>query len=262
MKVPKVDLDEIAARNGVTRKDVDTIIATAKKAMKPVRKQFRVKENGVELIHTVTRSGVGRLNTPFGQFWQFDFSVNDRWKKYSVIIHGKLSADFSPVLENQGKVVLRIDSGCESSQKFGDMTCDCREQLMLAMQEIAKIGEGIVVNIPHQDGRGMGNSFKLATLTIQEQLRLTTVEAASILTSAAPIDKRSYGGVVAILRFLQISQKFEIGLITNNPYKLDVFEENGYRVIERLPAVIQPTVFTRHHLEAKQLYLGHKGLVS
>ncbi len=166
-----------------------------------------------------------------------------------------------PIFQNPHTITMRIDSGCESGQKFGDITCDCKDQLFLAMREIAKIGEGIMINIPHQDGRGMGNPFKLATLSLQEQLRLTTVEAASVLTNAGPIDKRSYGGVIAILRFLQISERCEICLITNNPYKFKVFEENGYRA-KRVPVAIQPTQHTRRHLEAKQLYLGHKGLVS
>ncbi len=133
---------------------------------------------------------------------------------------------------------------------------------MLTMRKIAQVGEGIVINIPNQDGRGMGNHFKLATLSLQEQLRLTTVEAASVLTDAGPIDKRSYAGVIAILRFLQVSQKCEIGLMTNNPYKLSVFVENGYRAVARVPAIIPPTYYTRRHLESKQLYLEHKGLVS
>lgn len=119
-----------------------------------------------------------------------------------------------------------------------------------------------MINIPHQDGRGMGNPFKLATLSLQEQLCLTTVEAASVLTDAGTIDKRTYAGVIAILRFLRISQKCEIGLMTNNPYKLNVFEENGYRAVAMVPVVIPPTHYTRRHLESKQLYLGHKGLVS
>ncbi len=133
---------------------------------------------------------------------------------------------------------------------------------MLTMRKIAQVGEGIVINIPNQDGRGMGNHFKLATLSLQEQLRLTTVEAASVLTDAGTIDKRSYAGVIAILRFLRVSQKCEIGLMTNNPYKLSVFGENGYRAVALVPVVIPPTHYTRRHLESKQLYLGHKELVS
>lgn len=263
MKIPRVDLQEIALRNGVDLAEVKQIIASIQKGMKPVHKKFSVKEYGIEQEYTVIRQGVGNLNTPYGLFWQFDFFVNDRWKKYSVVVRGKLSADLTPQFGNPGRILLRIDSGCESGQKFGDITCDCRDQLMLAMQEIAKASEGIVINIPHQDGRGMGNPFKLATLSLQEQLRLTTVEAASVLTDAGPIDKRTYSsGVIAIMRFLRVSHRCEIGLITNNPYKLNVFKENGYRAVARIPAVIPPTYYTRRHLESKQLYLGHKGLVS
>jgi GTP cyclohydrolase II len=182
MKIPKVDLQEIALRNRISLDDVKRIITHIRKGMRPLHKQFSVKENGSERQYTVIRQGIGSLNTPYGLFWQFDFFVNDRWKKYSVVVCGKLTADFAPEFRNSDKILLRIDSGCESGQKFGDLSCDCRDQLMFAMQEIAKAGEGIVINIPHQDGRGMGNHFKLATLSLQKQLQLTTVEAASILT--------------------------------------------------------------------------------
>jgi len=262
MKIPKVNLEEIALRNRINLDEVKRTIAHIRKSMKPLHKQFSVKEDGVERQHTVIRQGVGRLNTPFGLFWQFDFFVNDRWKKYSVVVRGKLTTDFMLKFENPNKILVRIDSGCESGQKFGDITCECKDQLMFALQKIAKAGEGVVINIPHQDGRGMGNHFKLATLSLQEQLRLTTVEAASVLTDAGPIDKRTYSGVIAIFRFLRISQKCEIGLLTNNPYKLNVFEENGYRAITRIPVVIPPTNYTRRHLESKQLYFRHKGLVT
>ncbi len=262
MKIPTVDLEEIALRNRISLDDVKQVIANIRKGMKPVHKQFSIKENGTERQYKVIRQGVGSLNTPFGLFWQFDFFVNDRWKKYSVVVGGKLAADLSPEFGNPDKILLRIDSGCESGQKFGDITCDCRDQLLFSMQKIAEHGEGLVINIPHQDGRGMGNHFKLATLSLQEQLRLTTVEAASVLTDARRIDKRTYAGVVAILRFLRISQKHDISLMSNNPYKLNVFEENGYRAVTLMPVVIPPSHHTLRHLESKQLYLGHKGLVS
>ncbi len=262
MKIPQVDLEEIATRNNVSLEDVKLTISSVRKSMIPVHQEFHVKENGEEQQYVVTRHGVGSLKTPHGPFWLFNFFVNDRWKLYSVIVRGKLSADFMPVFEDPNKVVLRIDSGCDSGQKFADVTCDCREQLLFAMQEIAKVGEGVVINMPPQDGRGMGSPFKLATMSLQEQLRLTTVEAASILAEGGLIDKRSYAGAVAILRFFHISKKREIYLMTSNPDKLSVFEENGYRTTKRVPVVIPPTQHTRKHLEAKQLYLGHKGLVS
>lgn len=262
MQIPHVNLEEITNRNSLGIKEVKIIVASIKKGMKPISKEFSIRENGEERKYTVVRLGVGSLKTSYGLFWQFDFRVNDRWKKYSVVVKGTLSDDLTPVFENSDRIILRIDSGCESGQKFGDVTCDCREQLLLAMQEITNVGKGIVVNIPHQDGRGMGNPFKLATLSLQEQLHLTTVEAASVLTDGGLIDKRTYGGVIAVLHFLRVIKKCQICLITNNPDKLRVFKENGYSAIERFPIVVPPTQHTRRHLEAKQLYLGHKNLVS
>lgn len=262
MKIQKVDLEEIATRNGMSIQAVRASIASIRKGMDTVHKQFHIKEDGEVKQYDVVRNGIGNLNTTVGPFWQFDFSVNDEWKKYSVIVRGELSRNFVPIFQNSHRVILRIDSGCESGQKFNDITCDCRKQLTLAMQIIARFGEGIIINIPHQDGRGMGNPFKLATLSLQEQLHLTTVEAASILTDAGPIDRRSYGGAIAILRFLRVSKKREVCLITNNPYKFKIFEENGYQATERVPVIVPPTQHTRRHLEAKQLSLGHKDLVS
>lgn len=262
MKIPQVDLQEVAERNGISLKEIKALIAHIKKGMKPVHKHFHVKEGGNDHKYTVTRQGIGILNTEYGQFWQLDFFLNDRWKKYSVIVRGKMSSDFTPAFNNPSRVTLRIDSGCESGHKFDDISCDCRDQLLMAMREIAKIGEGIVIAIPCQDGRVMGNPFKLATLFLQDRLRLTTVESASVLTDGGSIDKRSYGGVIAILRFLRVPQKCEIGLMTNNPHKFHIFTENGYRASERIPIIIPPTHHTRRHLEAKQLYLGHKDLVS
>lgn len=261
MKVPKVDPEEIASRNSISIEEVKLIISSVRKAMRPVQLEFQVKENGEERRYMVTRHGVGSLKTLYGSFWLFNFFVNDRWKLYSVIVRGKLSADFLPVFKNPHRIVLRIDSGCDSGQKFADITCDCRDQLLFAMQEIAKIGEGIIINLPPQDGRGMGSPFKLATLSLQEQLRLTTVEAASILAEGESIDRRSYAGAVSILYFFHVSKKREIHLMTNNPHKFLVFEENGYRT-KRMSVVIPPTQHTRKHLEAKQLYLGHKDLVT
>jgi GTP cyclohydrolase II len=260
--IPKIDLEEIAQRNNMTLSQVTRIIASIRKGMVPVHKEFSVKESGKERRYVVTRHGVGSLKTPNGPFWLLDFFVNDQWKLYSVIVRGKLSSNFTPILENPEKVVMRIDSGCDTGQKFTDITCDCKDQLVFAMQEIAKVGEGLIINMPPQDGRGMGSPFKLATMSLQEQLHLTTVEAASTLTNGGPIDKRSYAGVIAILRFLGISKKREINLLTNNPDKFAVFEQNGYHAVTRMPVVIPPTQHTRKHLESKQLYLGHKDLVT
>ncbi len=262
MDIPQIDIREIALRNGVSIAEVQTVLNIAKKGMLPFMRRFNIAENGTVRWYATERRGVGKLQTPYGLFWQYDFHIDDQWEKYSVLVKADLDADLMPVFHREEQLVLRIDSGCETGQMFHDLTCDCREQLYRTMQKIADIGEGLVINIPRQDGRGMGLPFKLATLRLQDELRLNTVEAASILAPGGVIDVRTYAGAVAILRFFGIPITCEIGLATNNPHKMHVFIENGYKVTDLLPVVIPPTEHTRHHLEAKQKHLGHHNLVT
>jgi len=165
---------------------------------------------------------------------------------------------FHPVFQDPTKLVIRTDSGCETGQMFGDLTCECGEQLLLAMEAIRETGEGMIINIPRQDGRGMGLPFKLGTLWLQEALGVHTVESASMLAPRGVIDTRTYSGVVAILRFFGIPESCEINLATNNPKKAEVFRENGYRLNDEfMPVIAEPTEYTRAHLDAKRKFLGH-----
>lgn len=165
------------------------------------------------------------------------------------------------MFKNKDQLVLRIDSGCETGQVFGDLTCECNDQLYLALETLEEVGEGMLINIPCQDGRGMGLTFKLATLWIQDMLGVNTVEAASLLVPGGVIDVRTYSGVICILKFFGISTTCWINLATNNPKKADVFAENGYMMADYIPVVIEPNEYTKAHLQAKQDHLGHKGLI-
>jgi len=129
------------------------------------------------------------------------------------------------------------------------------------MKTIEQVGEGMIINIPRQDGRGMGLTFKLATLWIQDVLKVNTVESATLLAPGGVIDVRTYSGVICILKFFDIPENRKINLATNNPEKAKVFAENGYTVVDYTPIVIEPNEHTELHLKAKQEYLGHRGLV-
>lgn len=234
-----------------------------KRSMEPFSKRLSVSENGSTRLITVTRRGLGIIQTSHGRFWQYDFSINDEWKKYSVIVAADLdSATLNPVFDNKHPLILRIDSGCETGQVFGDITCECSEQLHLAMETIAENGEGLIVHIPRQDGRGKDLPFKLATLWLQDELGMDTVESANFLTHNGSIDIRTYSGVIGILKFFCICDGWSVNLATNNPKKADIFIENSYIIYGYTPVVIMPTRHTIRHLRAKEKYLGHQGLVS
>ncbi len=259
----KPDLSDIAKRNSKTEAEVTGTIEVIKRAMEPQSKRIPVIENGVRKYYSVERRGVGVLNTQYGKFWEFEFAVDDNWESYSVIVKSEDIdlKSFNPKFKDRDNLVLRIDSGCKTGQVFGDLTCECHEQLDLALKTLAEKGEGIIVNIPKQDGRGMGISFKLATLWLQDALGVDTVESASMLAPGGVIDTRTFAGVIGILEFFDIPKSCVINLASNNPKKASVFEENGYRVGDFVPVVIAPNEYTKRHLKAKQEKLGHIKLV-
>jgi len=257
----KFNLKEIAARAQLPVEEVQILINQAKQSMIPLGKQINVIEDGIIRWFIVTRRGVGLIITDFGEFHQFDFHIDDTWEKYSVLFFGEINYNLMPIFRDKELLLMRVDSGCETGQLFGDRTCECREQLILATQTVAKHGEGMIINIPRQDGRGLGLPFKLATLRLQAKLRLNTVEAANIIAPDGVIDIRTYGGIVSILKYFDIPTTTKINLATNNPQKARIFAENGYTVSDYTPIVILPTNLTRNHLKAKQDSLGHIGLI-
>jgi GTP cyclohydrolase II len=229
---------------------------------KPKTKKIRLIVNNKAKIYRVSRQGIGHLVTRFGVFILYRFFVNDKWQEYNVLFKGKLNGRLEPKLMHKSILHLRVDSGCLTGQVFDDQTCECRGQLRKAMREISEIGEGLIICIPKQDGRGMGIPFKLATLSLQYLYNMDTVEAAEFLAGNHKIDKRDYYGTLAILRFLNITKSTKIGLFTNNPSKISAFTSNGYMITRRLPIIIKPNKFTVKHLKAKQKRLGHVGLIS
>jgi GTP cyclohydrolase II len=91
---------------------------------------------------------------------------------------------------------------------------------------------------------------------------MNTVESAALLSLDKIIDIRTYSGIIGILKFFNISGDYLINLVTNNPQKAKIFIENGYKINDYIPIVIKPNKYTRVHLQAKQDYLGHKGLIN
>lgn len=223
-----------------------------------IKKSIKTEKFYIENRY-VYRQGVGLLKTKYGKFWMYDFFQDDKWEKYSVIIKcAHMDNDFKPVFSNKETITVRLDSGCETGQVFDDITCDCSQQLHLMMKKISEIGEGIIISIPNQDGRGMGLPFKLAALTLQEYFHIDNVKASTLLNEGDEnIDKRTYEGAINILEALGINKKVKVNLGTNNPLKIRAFKASGYEITEITPVIIKPTKQTRHHLQAKQDKLGH-----
>lgn len=261
-QLDKVDIpvaDQFCTRDRSTA--VSRALATARAALEPVAMTFSVTENGSTRDVRVVRRSYGPLI-----YERDDIQANlvfyavqvddDPWRDYHVIAAAPTFYETGfPNFDALMAVPVRIDSACSTGQLFGDRTCECRDQLDVALHYIA-LNYGAIVAIPGQDGRGFGLDFKLATLRIQREAGLTTVEAARLLHGSSDIDDRTYGGAIASLRMLGLAPGTAIKLLTNNPDKMRALVENGY-VIERVPLRIAPTDLTARHLEAKRAKLGH-----
>ncbi len=146
--------------------------------------------------------------------------------------------------------LVRVHSECLTGDVFGSQRCDCGEQLHWAMEEIARAGSGVILYM-RQEGRGIGLGGKLHAYALQDR-GMDTVQANLHLGYAA--DDRDYTLCSHILRDLGLR---DIRLMTNNPRKLEGLEQNGIRVVERVPVKVASNPHNEHYLAVKKAKLGH-----
>ena len=148
-------------------------------------------------------------------------------------------------------VVARVHSECMTSEVFGSLKCDCKEQLEAAMAAIARSGRGVVVYL-RQEGRGIGLANKIRAYDLQSRGH-DTVDANRLL--GLPDDARRYDLAADVLGFLGVRS---IELMTNNPEKVRALRALGVKVERRLPVVIPPNPFSAGYLEANRLRMAHE----
>lgn len=233
------------------------LLERAKRATTALTREVDVIENESPTSYAVSRLGMGPVENDYGSFWQLQFAVDDYWRHYHVIAAADVDGELNLRFNTRESVMLRIDSGCLTGQVFDDRSCECRAQLFVAMTEIQRSG-GLIIHIPDQDGRGMGTGFKLSTLLLQQEGNLDTHDAAKVLASNGNIDRRTYSGAIAVLKFLGISPGSRLRFMTNNPDKIRALNDNGY-IVERVPVTVPATTYTARHLLAKKQKMGHLG---
>lgn len=147
-------------------------------------------------------------------------------------------------------VTVRVHSECLTSEVFGSLKCDCREQLAAAQAEVARRGLGVVIYL-RQEGRGIGLANKIRAYQLQAHGH-DTVDANRLL--GLPDDARDYQPAAAMLEHLGVES---VRLMTNNPAKVEALTALGVRVAARAPSIIRPNPFSAPYLEAKRLRMGH-----
>ena len=146
--------------------------------------------------------------------------------------------------------LVRIHSQCLTGDVFHSMRCDCRQQLELALSLITRAGAGILL-YEQQEGRGIGLMAKLQAYELQDK-GFDTVEANVEL--GYDNDYREYKLPAEMLRQLGLS---EVRLISNNPDKVAALENAGIKVVERVPAEVEPYEHSENYLRTKKEKMGH-----
>ena len=154
--------------------------------------------------------------------------------------------------EVRGKraVTIRVHSECMTSEVFGSLKCDCKDQLDLALAEIVRRGSGAVFYL-RQEGRGIGLANKIRAHGLQAQ-GADTVDANRML--GLPDDARKYDVVRDMIEHLGIDS---VSLMTNNPAKMAGLRALGVEVEDRIPVIVPLNSLSAAYVETKRARMAH-----
>lgn len=148
--------------------------------------------------------------------------------------------------------LVRVHSGCVTGDIFHSLRCDCYPQLQKAIGRIINTETGIIIYLPHHEGRGIGLVAKIKAYAAQDR-GLDTVDAN--LSIGAPVDARDYQLAAKILKDLGFNG---IRLLTNNPLKVEALQQHGIDVVEQVQHATSPSPHNARYLATKRERMAHK----
>jgi GTP cyclohydrolase II len=187
--------------------------------------------HGLFHTHVFRSSGGSREGDP-----------HDLGREHVALVYGDIAG--------KRAVPVRVHSECLTSEVFGSLKCDCKEQLDAAMAEIARRGAGAILYL-RQEGRGIGLANKIRAYALQSDGH-DTVDANRML--GLPDDARRYDVARDMLEVLGVES---VRLMTNNPDKVSGLRALGVDVVGTLPVVVAATAHSVGYLEAKRLRMAH-----
>ena len=190
------------------------------------------------------KAAEARFPTRFGNFRIYGFvsrPESGKPEEAVVLTMGDLAGDPPPL--------VRIHSQCLTGDVFHSLRCDCRGQLELSLELIAREGRGMLL-YEQQEGRGIGLMNKLRTYELQDG-GADTVEANEQLGFES--DLRRYAMPAGILKYFGLTS---VRLLSNNMDKINALAAAGIRA-ERIPCQVAPTDATAVYLKTKKEKMGH-----
>lgn len=181
-----------------------------------------------------------KIATKFGSF-NFRVYQNDLGKETVVL--------WTPDLNRETAVLVRVHSECMTGDVFCSLNCDCGKQLDKSLQLINKEG-GVFIYL-RQEGRGIGLFEKIKAY--QLQLEGHDTFEANVLLGHQP-DQRTYEMVKTALTDLSVQH---IRLLTNNPSKVSEIAKFGIEVAERVPLIVKSNKHNLKYLDTKKDKFKH-----
>ncbi len=178
------------------------------------------------------------------------------WGDYRILAYAVSEDEVLPHIalvhveaELNSAVLVRIHSECMTGDIFHSRRCDCGEQLSTSMSMIED-KKGILIYL-RQEGRNIGLINKLKAYQLQDQ-GLDTYEANVKL--GFKYDERKYDIALDILKDIGVNQ---IRLITNNPLKIDAFDNSSIKIEERIPLIVKSNIHNKKYLKSKNDLMNH-----
>jgi GTP cyclohydrolase II len=152
--------------------------------------------------------------------------------------------------DRHAPVLCRLHSACFTGDLMGSLKCDCGPQLRAALAQMGREGHGVLLYL-NQEGRGIGLANKMRAYSLQDQ-GFDTVEANHRL--GFEDDERDFRLGADILKSMGFSA---VRLLTNNPRKVDMMNQYGVKVTERVPLVVGENRHNAEYLATKAAKSGH-----
>ena len=147
-------------------------------------------------------------------------------------------------------VLCRLHSACFTGDILGSLKCDCGPQLRSALAQMGATGAGVLLYLS-QEGRGIGLANKMRAYSLQDQ-GFDTVEANHRL--GFEDDERNFRIGTNILKKLGFDK---VRLLTNNPAKVAMMENQGIAVTERVALKVGENPLNADYLATKAAKSGH-----
>jgi 3,4-dihydroxy 2-butanone 4-phosphate synthase/GTP cyclohydrolase II len=173
----------------------------------------------------------------------------------SMVLQNKNTKEAHVVLsmdsEKSNQPIVRFHSECLTGDVFGSVRCDCKAQLMNALEQIAKNKHGYLIYLKGHEGIGIGISQKIAAYDLQDKGENTFQANISL---GLPEDDRNYQDAIAILKELHVD---DFSFITNNPDKISAIQAAGFQ-FEQIVVPPFVTEQNRKYLQDKANIANHK----